>query len=235
MHEANPKRTTRLALVDDGQDPIVFAKRSVAWAQEHGHDSVVWYFKTRESVRRLEDRSGRLRSVGSALYKQGAYTTQSGLRIVLATKRNMTGEAAGGPVAVWWATDDQLMAIDSTLWPMIDAFVGETWKAPIWLTAFDVDIDAPVGVLDPESGIAGVPSRVVPIIVTDELQAMVSQRIEIMNLVNGVHDSSADQFIAEARAVVRRGDAMPEAVVVAALRCGWWPDNAPDLLNKLAR
>lgn len=233
MHEAVSQRTERRAFLDDGSDLLVFAKRSVAWAQESGCDSVVWYFTTRDSVSRL-DRSSSLRGVGTALLKHGVYTTSSGLRITLATRRNMTGEALGGPVSVWWASDDQLMAIDSTHWPMIDAFVSETWKAPIWLTAFNVAVDTSVGVLDRTSGLAGAPSRAIPIVVSDELQTMVGQGIQDMNLVNGIHDSSAGQFLADARAAVRSGASTPEAVVVAALRSGWWPHNAPELLKKLS-
>lgn len=232
MHEADTSRTRRQALLDDGSDLLVFARRAVSWASEHGCDTVVWHFATRDGVNQLS-RSPGLRAISRTLYRKGAVTTRTGMRLVLATDRNPVGTSSGSPVAVWWASDRRLLRLDSVHLPMIDAYVSSPWRAPLWLTAFNVDVGQPVGIQDPASGIAGIPSEVLSILVSDELQQTVRDYSSAMNLVNGIHDSNADGFLQAVQAVVRNGEGTPEAVAVAALRAGWWPENVADLFKKL--
>ena len=97
-----------------------------------------------------------------------------------------------------WARDGRLLELDSGHRPLLDALVSQPWSAPVWLTAFGVDIGVPVGVRD-QADILSHEPRAVPIRVPDELQDLVTRHSGGMNLVKGVHDSCAPPLVAEAR------------------------------------
>lgn len=75
--------------------------------------------------------------------------------------------------------------------------------------------------------------EVTPIAVSAELLEQIDAYSRGMNLVNGVHDSCAGPLLDYACPQVRSNAATPEAVAVAALRCGWLPDRIKRLLEKL--
>jgi len=213
-------------------DRAAFASRTVTWARENDAGTIVWYFHALDSIRHL-DGDPHLDAIASALHRNRRAHVD-GVEIVVQTER-MSPRPGNfrAPLAAWWVDDFQLLHLDTAHRPLLDALISETHRAPIWLTAFDIESPEPIGVRDPNTGFAGQQTRVIPIVVSDELQAMTRSRAGMMNLVNGVHDSLADQFLHEARLMIRSGEATPEAVVVAALRVGWWPEKAPALLKKL--
>ena len=83
---------------------------------------------------------------------------------------------------------------------------------------------------DPRSPIE---DRVVPIVVSAELQDAVEARSRAINMTNGVQDSLAGALVSDARLMIRSGSVTAEAVAVAALRAGWPPDKVPELWKKL--
>ena len=230
MFEADFSRTARRASLDQGgaarED---FARASLDWARTKGHDTVVWYFAAKDSVKHLA-RSGPLGAIASQLHRAGRHSI-SGMSIILATKRMRSGDF-DAPLAAWWPSDEQILELDSTHRPLLHALVSHPWRAPIWLTAFEIEVGEPVGVQD-RAELVGEPG-VTPIVVLPELQETVSSHSRSMTLsTNGVHDSLAGPLVAALRRMVSSGAATPEAVAVAALRAGWWPDKVPDLLKKL--
>lgn len=230
MFEADFSRTQRRARVDDGGAARGdFARDSLEWARSHGHDTLVWHFAAKDSLQRLA-RTGPLAATASRLHRAGRHTV-AGVSLVLATKRTRSGDF-DAPLAAWWPNDEQLLELDSTHRPLLDALVRHPSRAPIWLTAFEIDVGAPVGVQDC-AGLIGAPD-VAPIVVPPGLQETMSSHSRSMTLsTNGVHDSLAGSLVAALRRIVRSGAATPEAVAVAALKAGWWPDKVPDFLKKL--
>ncbi len=190
----------------------------------------MWHFAAKDMVKRVAS-SGTLGRIATAMHRHGEHRI-GGITVALATPRAAASDAHDAPLAMWWASDARLLATDTGHRPLIDALVVTLVSAPIWLTAFGVELDAPVGRRDDSDLIAPDPA-VAPIVVVDSLQDMVT-RHSGMNLVNGVHDSCAPPLEADLRRRLRSGDTTPEAVAVAALRAGWWPDRVPHLLEKLA-
>jgi hypothetical protein len=228
MSLADPSSIERRALLDaELSSPAEFARQNLAWAKDRGHDRVVWHFATQGVVGDLAAHPG-LESIATALTRRGQ-ATADGIAIELSTKR--APSAAATPLAAWWPSDAQLLALDTTRRPLIDALVSNGWRAPIWLTAFNVALEEPIGVRDLDSPLE---DRVLPIVVSPDLQAMVDSRSRAINLTNGIHDSMAGPLIEAARQMIREMTATPEAVAVAALRGGWWPDRVPDLVKKLS-
>jgi hypothetical protein len=231
VFEADFSRTERRAWLDGAiADRAAFARSSIEWARQHDAKSIVWHFAAKDSIAHL-DRDPHLSSIAKTLQAKGRVRVGD-VEVILATKRKHGPEEL--PCAAWWTDDRQLLALDSTHRPVLDAFLSQTHRAPIWLTAFELSPGVEVGVKDPDSGLAGEPTRVVPIAVSDELLNVITTRSSAMTLSsNGVHDSLGPQFLAAARGMIRSGAATPEAVAVAALRAGWWPRHIPALLQKL--
>lgn len=232
MFEADSRRTVRRALVDHAEsDQLTFATRTLQWARDNSHETIVWHFHGKSSLDNL--RHAWLPSVAGALKHRGEAAIED-VKIVLATAR--VTEPPGSfkaPLAAWWPGDDRLLAVDSSHRPMLDALVSQTYRAPIWLTAFNVEVGEPIGVRDPDTGLIGTP-RIDPIVVSDELQELVGSGSAHMTLsTNGVHDSMAGDLLRDARRLIKSGAATPEAVAVAAIRAGWWPEKVPGLLKKL--
>ena len=230
VFEADFSRTQRRALLDStAADVVVFARRTIDWAALHGHAEIVWHFAGVDSVSYLR-RARELRGLAASL-KRSHEATVDGVRIVLSTRRLRSNSLA--PLAAWWPDDGQLLSLDSTLRPLVDAFLSDPSRAPIWLTAFDVGIAGEVGVADPRYH-AGHAAPVSPIVVSSALQEAVTTYSRPMTLSsNGVHDSLAPALLSAARRMLRDGQATREAVAVAALRAGWWPEKIPALLRSL--
>jgi hypothetical protein len=192
----------------------------------------VWHFATKEVVHRLAGQSG-LGRVATNLHRHGEHRI-GGITIALATPRVESFRSFELPLAAWWPGDDRLLDLDSGHRPLLDALVAQPSRAPVWLTAFHVDVGAAVGVRDVRDLISEDPA-VTPIVVSDGVQNLVSSHSGGMNLTNGVHDSYAAPFLADVRRMIRRGSATREAVAVAALRAGWWPEHVPAAEEAVAR
>lgn len=231
MFEATLSDTNRSALIDDDRaSRLAFAKASIAAARADGADEVIWHFAAKDSVRHL-DQDPDLRQLAARLYRNGE-AVGGGIRIVLATKRSSSVGDFRSPLAAWWTNDLQLLALDTTQRSTLLAFLSNPSRAPIWLTAFDLDVGRPVGVQEQPGSVVASDPR--PIVVSEDLQEIVRQVSASMTLSsNGIHDSLGGEFLAAVRPHVRSGQATPEAVAVAALRAGWWPKHIPDLMKKL--
>lgn len=233
MFEADFSKTERRALLDETDaDLVEFARRTIDWAREHGYGEIVWHFAALSSVAYLDRASGLTRVAGAL--RRSRETTVDGVRIIVETRR--TGHQGGGsfaPLAAWWPDDEQLLRLDSTHRPFLDAIVSATSRAPIWLTAFIIDMPEPVGVVGSGS-MPGDEERVTPIVVSPEVQNTIAARSKGMTLSsNGIHDSLGPLLLADARQMLRAGQTTTEAIAVAALRAGWWPEKIPALLDKL--
>jgi hypothetical protein len=234
VFEADLSRTERWALLDlDLADPADFATRTIAWAKQNGHAELVWHFAAVASVDNLAGHARAWLDQLTARLKRSNYAAIDGVRIVLATQR-MHQCNAQTPVAAWWPDDHQLMRLDTTHRPLLAALISDARRAPIWLTAFDVDVSSDGGVIDPPTGMPSRPACVSPILVSSEVQETVATHSRPMTLSsNGVHDSLAPPLVDAARRLIRSGQATPEAIAVAALRAGWWPDKVPALVDKV--
>lgn len=227
---ANIARSAQIDTEPD--DRVAFAKYGLAKAREQGQRVLVWSFYAKQQVENLAFGTSELARVAARLHRDGRVQVGE-TTVVLDTPRMRTSAASSGmPVAVWWGSDDRLLDLESRRPPILAAFLSATSRAPIWLTAYNVDPGAKVGVEVPGSGIVGEPG-VTPIAVDAELQEQVDAYSRGMNLVNGVHDSCAGPLLSYARAQIHSDMATPEAIAVAALRCGWWPDRIGRLLEKL--
>jgi hypothetical protein len=231
VFEATFSRTERRATIDSPDaDPVAFAAETLGWAQDHEFNRVIWHFYAQKSldIFRYEPT---LAPIARELKKIGSVVI-SGVEIVLATARSQPVRGSDKtPTAAWWPDDNQLLAIDSTHLPLLNAYVSSRTRAPIWLTAFDLDCDD----VDPFDSSTSSRHDVSPIEVSGELQEMVVSRSGMMTLsTNGVYDSCAAPLVKDCRRMVRDGSATPEAIGVAALRAGWWPRHIPDLIKKVA-
>ncbi len=202
---------------------IDFAKRTIGSARDHGLEAVIWHFATKQSLGYLEG-EGRLGDVARELAKAGeARVGGVTVRLETTRMRSLAGSATL-PLAVWWADDERLLGLDSTIRPMLCGLVSDTARAAIWLRIADGGAEA-LG--------SGNDSTVD---VSDALQELVSRHSTSMTLsTNGVHDSLAGPLVSGARQMIRSGAATPQAVGVAALRAGWWPQKIPALVNKVSR
>jgi hypothetical protein len=130
----------------------------------------------------------------AALARAGEYSI-GGVTVRLATPRIDAIDSYDSPCAAWWANDKRLLALDTGQRPLLDALVAAPATAPVWLTAFNVDVGAAVGLpsKDPFA------SSVTPVVVSPDVQQVVSDLSAGMNLTNGVYDSCV------ARLWTRRG------------------------------
>jgi len=223
VFEANLQKTERWAMLDaEERSRIDFAKRTIDSARDRGLEAVIWHFATKQSLGYL-DGEGRLGDVARELAKAGeAHVGDVTVRLETKRMRSLAGSDTL-PLAVWLADDHRLLGLDSTIRPMIWGLVSDAARAPIWLSIANGDTQA----LD-----AGNNS---PVDVSDALQELVSRHSTSMTLsTNGVHDSLAGPLVSGARQMVRSGAATPQAVGVAALRAGWWPQKIPALVNKVS-
>jgi hypothetical protein len=228
MFEADLSRTNRNALPDfELEGPARFAKASLAAARAAGSDTVIWHFTSRESVSHLGDSLG---GAPARLLKRGEAVVED-VRIVLTTRQGR--DPAGAfklPLAAWWPGDDGMLALDSTARPELLALVASPWRLRIWLTAFDLAVAEPE--VDDDFAVDRHDQE--PIAVSAELQEIVRRQSASMTLSsNGIHDSLGPAFLKAVRPLIRAQQATPEAVAVAALRAGWWPEKIPALLRKL--
>lgn len=233
MFEADLTKTVRRATLDDAvASRVRFARRSIEDARSHQWDTIVWYFHAKDSVKHLAAADARLERVVRELRSTGRYRTQ-GVEVLLSTKRAAAaGRTFDLPLAAFWPDDIQLLELDSAHRPHLDALLSATWRAPVWLTAFDLDAGEPVGVRDAFS--IGDSDQLSPVVVSDELQDVVTYHSAGMTLsTNGIHDSEGPALLRDVRRLVKRGAATSEGVAVAALRAGWWPEKVPALLAKL--
>lgn len=233
VNEVDHSQIERAASLDNSeQERAAFARRTLGWASSHGGKTVVWSFHTRQSVTHLSGDSV-LRGLADGLLRHGGVKVK-GVNVVLDTSR-MKGVRgiAGAPVGVWWATDDCLFKLEASRPVVVDALLSGTDRAPIWLTAFNVDAGSQVGVAKSASGPPGHDGQLEPTTVPDDLQETITSFSRGMNLVNGVHDSLADRLVHYAREQVRLGATTPEAVAVAALRSGWPTGAISALIEKV--
>jgi hypothetical protein len=155
--------------------------------------------------------------------------TVGGVHVILETPQMQAkANVRGPPVSAWWADDDRLLKLEGPQPSRLDALVSGTQRAPIWLSAFQVEFDRE------DRGENEADETPVPILISEELQEGIASRSRAMNLNNGVHDSLAGSLVDYARAMVRAGSASAEEIAVAALRSGWQSRSIPGLLKKVA-
>lgn len=218
MFEADLATTERTAYIDGSADAALrFVAASIDQARAGGHEDLVWHFYSRDVVSRIP---ARLESVAKALLGSGEYRSGP-LTIHLATKRAPAAGSWNAPVAAWWPDDTQLLNLDTTQRPFVCALVSSVDRAPIWVAELARVVN--------DSDIANA-----SIDVPEALQEVVAAHSRSITLsTNGIHDSLGPALIRDVRAFLKRGDATPQAVALAALRAGWWPEKIPDLLSKL--
>lgn len=223
MFEADLQKTERWATLDaEERSRIDFAKRTIDSARDHGLEAVIWHLATKQSLGYLEG-EGRLGDVARELAKAGEARV-GGVTVLVETTRMRSLEGSDTlPLAVWWADDERLLGLDSTIRPMLSGLVSDAARAPIWLSIANGD-DQALGFSD-----------YAPVDVSNALQELVSAHSRSMTLsTNGVHDSLAGPLVSGARHMIGSGAATPQAVGVAALRAGWWPQNIPALVQKVS-
>lgn len=228
MFETDHSMIERAALLDGAEtDRVAFARRSISWAKEHGHSTVVWSFAAKNSVSHIRSPS-KLSKIADQLRRQGRVTV-GGVNVILETPRmQASANVRGAPVSAWWADDDRLLKLEGPRPSRLDALVSGTQRAPIWLSAFQVEFGRE------DRGEDEADETPVPILISEELQEGIASRSRAMNLNNGVHDSLAGSLVDYARAMVKAGSASAEEIAVAALRSGWQPRSIPGLLKKVA-
>jgi len=234
VFEADFSRTERRALLDtpSSEDLVTFAGRTIEWAREHDRDELVWHFAALSSIGHLGRTAGLAKVAGELARRRESRV--DGVRIVVETRRASSGAGSRAPMAVWWADDEQVLGLDSTHRPLVDALVSSTSRAPIWLTAFDVEVAGLENARDPEPSLLAEEPVDVPVVVLPEVQEAITMRSRGMTLSsNGIHDSLGPSLLADARRMIVAGMASREAIAVAALRAGWWPQKIPALLAKL--
>jgi hypothetical protein len=235
MFEADLSRTRRAATLDaDESSPATFARASIRTARSCDCDQLVWHFASKDVVRRLVGDPS-LGRIAGQLFRRGS-VSRAGLTITLATRRLRAAGRFDAPLACWWASDDQLLKLDSTHRPRIDALVSSGTRAPIWLTAFGIDLGAePIGVIRDSVSLAAGSPTVDRIEVGETVREQIASLSRSMTLsTNGVHDSLAGPLVAYARSAIRSGQATAEGVAVAALQVGWWPDKIPALVERIS-
>lgn len=233
--EADLSRTSRHAVLDEGpDDPSRFARKTIASAREAGERDLVWHFAAKSVVERLRGQSP-LGRIATQLVRDGKASSR-GLTVWLATRRIEPSAGFRSPLACWWASDDRLLKLDSTHRSRIDALVSGGERAPIWLTAFALELgDELIGVRRAGWRFADQDPGIEPIEVEDDLRQTIADFSSAMTLsTNGIHDSLAGPLVDYARQEVRSGRHRPETIAVAALQVGWWPKKVPGLLKRIA-
>jgi hypothetical protein len=191
-------------------------------AKEHGHSTIVWSFAAKDSVSHIRSPS-KLSKIADQLRRQGSATV-AGVNVILETPRMQArANARDVPVSAWWASDDRLLTLEGPQPSRLDALISGTQRAPIWLSAFRVQLDGTNQADEPTF----------PILISEDLQEGIASRSRTMNLNNGVHDSLAGPLVDYARAMIKAGSANAEEIAVAALRSGWQPRSIPSLLKKV--
>lgn len=230
MNPSDLTRTTRFAVLDDGDEDAraQFGADSLREARDRGHHTIIWHFATKGTIDNVGPGGG-LATIARALKKDGE-TAVDGVRILLSTDLSRaSGIGPKTPLAAWWPGDKTLLSLDTTHRSVMLALIGASWRAQVWLAAAGIDLGDDETELDSPTR-----TSVEPIVISAELQQVVRQHSGLMTLpTNGIFDSHGPEFLAAVRPFIKQGGATKEAVAVAALRAGWWPEKIWALMEKL--
>ena len=100
-------------------------------AGRHGERTLLWHFASMDALDHHSG-SGAVAVAMAALARSGSHRI-AGIEIVLATPRIDPLRSFELPCAVWWASDDRLLKLDSGHRPYIAALLSRVSRAPVWL------------------------------------------------------------------------------------------------------